>query len=694
MKQNWLVRYCWICFVGLFFLTKASVLFPRGAWAEDSGVILMEEIVVTATKTTEKRKDIPNAVILMDSTDIQASPAKSLGELLSNELGVDWRTQGNYGGAVEEIHVRGMSGNATQVRVNGVTINSPSVGVADVSRIPLNNIERIEVVKGSGSVLYGSGAMGGTVNIITKRPKKDKMDLNVAAGYGSQNTYQVSAEQGMFVVGDFGYYLTANQRETDGFRDNSDLEHNDVSLKLVLEKGDDLDISLYGDYIEREYGVPGVEPPPGTQDYYVNGEKFYNNEAASLVNNGSDKDAHVILQIKSRPTEWLGFNLKGDYTSMRNYYYRRDANPWWPSLPGEGEKTWVTSEVQGAEGNVDIKPFESASLVLGVDYKDYDYKRETQDLDITGVAKPETKESDSYNVHTKGAFTEAQYRPCKFFKVLAGIRHENHSMFGNINLPRYGLIINPLEETAIKLSLGKHFRAPTMNELYWPEDDFARGNPDLNPETGWHSDATIDQSFFDEKLFITLSYFKWDVDDKINWAENPNFPGPWGNKWTPSNVDTYKAKGWEFGTKIGPFCDVTLVLNYTYTDAEEAKKGCSKRQAVYTPKNQFKGNLIYRSNFGMTVTTTVQYMDERPAHYNTNTDTEADYILSSYWTTDAKLEQCLYDHWVLSLQWNNLFDKGYGTYMENFTEETTGITTMEEYPGAGRSVFFSVTYEY
>ncbi len=676
------------------FLAKALILFPHWAGAEEGQPVLMEEVVVTATKTTEKRRDIPNAVILIGDTDIQASPAKSLGELLSNELGVDWRTRGNYGGAAEQVHIRGMGGDATQVLVNGVIVNSPSLGTADVSRIPLNNIQRIEVVKGSGSVLYGSGAMGGTINIITKRPKRDKIDMKVSAGYGSEDTYLLSAEQGMFVWGDFGYYLTANRRETDGFRDNSDLTHNDVSLKFVLEKGDALDISLYGDYIDREYGVPGVKPPPGTKDYYVNQEKFYDNEAASLVNNGSDEDTHVVLQINSRPTDWLGFSLKGDYTSMRNYYYRRDAKPWWPSLPGEGEKTWVINEVQGAEGNVDIKPFESASLVLGADYKDYDYKRETEDLDITGVAKPGTKESDSYHVHTKGAFMEAQYRPCKLFKVLAGIRHENHSMFGNINLPRYGLIINPLQKTATKLSLGKHFRAPTMNELYWPEDDFARGNPDLKAETGWHSDATIEQSLFDDRLFITLSYFKWDVDDKINWAENPDFPGPWGNKWTPSNVDAYEAKGWEFGTKIGPFWDLTLVLNYTYTDAEEAKKGCSKRQALYTPENQFKGNLIYRSDFGLTVTTTVQYMDERPAHYETNADTEAHYILSSYWTTDVKLEQRLYDHWVLSLQWNNLFDKGYGTYTDNFKDETTGITTREEYPGAGRSVFFTVTYEY
>jgi len=114
-----------------------------------------------------------------------------------------------------------MRGNATQVFVNGVNVGSPSLGVADVGKISIDNIERIEVVKGSGSLLYGSGAMAGTVNIITKSPKRDIIDLKIGAGYGSQNTYRAAAENGMFVAGDFGYYLTAGRTETDGFRDNS-----------------------------------------------------------------------------------------------------------------------------------------------------------------------------------------------------------------------------------------------------------------------------------------------------------------------------------------------------------------------------------------------------------------------------------------------------------------------------------------
>jgi iron complex outermembrane receptor protein len=681
MAQNWLVRFSWICFVGFCFMAKALILFPLWALAEEGEPILMDEIVVTATKTTEKRKDIPNAVILMDDTDIQVSPAKSPGELLANELGVDWRTRGNYGGAAEEIHIRGMSGDATQVLVNGVSINSPSFGSADFGRIPLNNIERIEVVKGSGSLLYGSGAMGGTLNIITKRPRRYKTDFKVSAGYGSEDAYVLSAEQGMFVWGDLGYYLTANRRETNGFRDNSDLTHNDVSLKLVFDKGDALDISLYGDYIDREYGRPGVKPPKETQDYFRRGIKFYNGDAASLLDKGSNEDSHVVLRVKSQPEEWLAFDLKGDYTYMENYNYSRY------NFNGKGGKTWTTNKVFGAEGNVSIEPFEGSSVLLGVQRKDYDWENKNVDLDESGAEVSETRSTTDADLHTTGTFAEAQYRPWTFFKALAGIRHEDHSKFGTETLPRYGMIFNPLENTALKMSHGKHFLAPTPNDLFWPEDPMGKGNPNLKPETGWHTDSTIEQAFFDKKLFITLSYFHWDIDNKIEWAPDSNWV------WTPQNLDSYNGDGWELGTKIGPLYNLSLTLNYTNTDAEEENQFVTRR-AAYTPEDQFKGNLTYWGEFGLTATAVARYVGDRDYYGNDKTITSPTNTVHSYWTIDLRVEQRLFDHLLVSFRGYNLFDKEYDTYLSTFKNQDTGVTTVQGFPGAGRSVFFSVTYEY
>ena len=256
----------------IFFL----LLFSAIAWAEK--IVSMDEVVVTATKTEEQRKDIPNSVITVDDIDIEASPATSIGDFLGGELGVDWRTRGDYGGAGQELHIRGMGADGTQVLVNGLSINSPSLGSADLSKISASNIERIEIVKGSGSVLYGSGAMGGTVNILTKSPEQDQTDLIINTGYGSEGTYGVGFQNGMFVTQTLGYYLTANTYGTDGFRDNADGRNKDVSLKLLFDKGNAFKLSLYGDYIDRDSGRPGPKPPEGTQPFSVNGVVIYNGD--------------------------------------------------------------------------------------------------------------------------------------------------------------------------------------------------------------------------------------------------------------------------------------------------------------------------------------------------------------------------------------------------------------------------------
>jgi iron complex outermembrane receptor protein len=693
---------------GIILFLLLVLFMPGAAFGETKApgpdkAVTLEEVVVTATKTPEKRKDIPNAVIIVDKKDIQASGAKTIGELLANEPGIDWQTYGNYGGASQEIHIRGMRGNATQVLVNGVSVNSPSLGVADVGKIALDNIDRIEVVKGSGSLLYGSGAMGGTVNIITKRPKRDKMDLSVKAGYGSQNTYRLAAEQGMFVAGDFGYYLTVGRTETDGFRDNSHLRQTDVSMKLILDKNDVVDISLYGDYLDRTYGMPGLKPPAGTTDYYIGGVKFYNDQAANLLDHSGDKDGRLVLEVKGKPSKLFNYNLKGYYTNMENHNYERYA------FDGSGYENWVTNRALGTDGHVNIHPFEGAKLLIGGEYRDFDWKNEAFDLNTAGAQTVKT--ITTAHLFSKGVFTEAEYRPSQYWKALAGFRHENHSTFGSENLPLFGLVINPLETTALKINHGKHFLAPTPNDLYWPAGPYTRGNANLKPEIGWHTDVTLEQSLLKDKLFVTLSYFHWNVDDKIQWE--PDSQGVWN----PINLAGYKANGVEAGTKIGPFYDLTLALSYTYLNAEEENRAYTKqdygwppflppdfqyslvkRRAAMTPDHQFKGDLTYKSKFGLTASATVRYVSDRVTYRTESTvypDTRTvPYFLNAYWTADMKLEQRFFKSWVFSLSGKNLFDEKYDTHLSSFTNQTTFKTTVCGYPGAGRSVSADVKYEF
>ena len=679
----------------VYLLAVVLGLVPATAWSgqnqnQDDSVPVMEEVVVTATKTEEKRKDIANSVTIIDAYDIAESSARSVGELVANEPGVDWRIRGNYGGASEEIHIRGMGADATQVVVNGVVLNSPSFGSADVSQVPLNNIERIEVVKGPGSVLYGSGAMGGTVNIITKRPNRDSMSATAEVGYGTESSYQISAEQGMFVTDDFGYYLTANLRETDGFRDNSDLEHTDVSLNLILDKGETLDVSLYADYVNRDYGLPGPKPPAATADYFIGETKFYNSESSSLVNRGEDENYRSALEVKSRVADIVDLRFKTDYSVQTSFNHTR--YPW----GGYGDETDVTNTIKGFEANLHARPLSWVSLIAGTEYRDFNYENEQQSLDMSGTIVSGFGTDSEHGVHTLGTFAEVNVSPVKTVKLIAGFRHEDHSRFGNENVPRFGLVVNPLDKTTLKLNHGKHFKAPTMNDLFWPDDGFAKGNPELDPETGWHTDFTVEQSLMEDLAFVSLTYFKWDINDKIDWAENPDEPTmiPGWNYWTPSNISSYKAKGVEIAASAGPFYGVTADISYTYQDVEEELKAGNSRQARYKPENLFKCSLVHDAEFGLTSSVTARYVGERPGYYRLNTDTTPMEELDSYWTFDVQLEQEFFDNWRASILASNLFDEDYVTYIASFTDQNTFVTSQQPYPGAGRSVFATVTYEF
>jgi outer membrane cobalamin receptor len=673
-----------------FLLLLMAILLPgAGRAAEenrsDKDVIALDEIIVSATKTEESRKDVTNSVILIDEKYIEESGESSIGGLLANEQGIDLRTYGNYGGASEEIHIRGMGADGTQVLVNGVVINSPSLGTADVSNLSLNNIEKIEVVKGAGSLLYGTNAMAGIVNIITKRPEKDVKALSAGVEYGSNNTCDISAEQGMFISDSFGYYLTANKKETDGFRSNSGLDHKDISLDLLYEARRGLKVNLYTEYTDRSYGLPGVKTPDGTTDFYANGIKLYDSESSHLQDRGGDKNTQLALDVSGSPVDRLKLNLKASYLNMENYnksvYYY---------LGLAGNKSWVTNRVKGIEGDAEIDLLKGMSVLLGSEYKKYDWEKKDISLDenLSEVSGTESKIDEGLN--TFGVFAEGQYRPNSYVKLIAGLRRERHSEFGAKYISRYGAIINPFEKTSIKLNYGEHFKAPTLNDLLWPYDSYymTSGNKNLKPETGKHYDAGIEQALLKDKLFLNADYFNWDINDKIEWILDSSW------FYTPQNLNRYKCEGWELGAAIGPFFNTSLILSYTSSDATEKLYDGVERQARYTSDKFFKSDVKYANDNGLALTATFRYTGDRPGYYRLDTDTQPSVVLASYSTMDLNVEQHLFKSWILSVRCNNLFDEEYDTYTSKFTNQTTHESSMETYTGAGRSVFFAVSYRY
>ncbi|MEW5910087.1 MAG: TonB-dependent receptor, partial [Thermodesulfobacteriota bacterium] len=378
---------------------------------------------------------------------------------------------------------------------------------------------------------------------------------------------------------------------------------------------------------------------------------------------------------------------RADYTRSENYDLERyvDFNN---SLVGT--KLWVTNIIQGLEANANIRATEQFSILIGADQKNYDWENESFGVDAGEGELPETRSAFDAKVRTTGYYLEGQYRPFHYIKGIAGIRQENHSTFGTETLPLFGIIINPSLQTVLKINHGKHFLAPTPNDLFWPYQDFGyfsfQGNPDLKPETGWHSDATLEHRFLNDKVAASLSYFQWDINDKIEWLADENW------LYRPVNLDSFNGKGWEAGLRIGPYEGVQLTLSYTYTDAEEETAYVTRR-ATYTPNHQFKAAVTHWAEFGLTTQLSARYVGDRYYYGGDKTIQEPVGTLDSYWTADIRMIQRVFEHWSISVSGNNLFDKKYETYFSPFYDYNSGETTLVGFPGGGRSLFLSISYD-
>jgi len=655
--------------------------------ADDQRRHQLETVVVTATKTEERVRDVPNSTIVLDSIDVEESPAQSVGELIADQPGIDWRTYGNYGGAAQTIKIRGMRDTEVQVLLNGINVNSPSLGMADVGGLPVDSIDRVEIVKGAGSFLHGSGSVAGTVNIITKDPQPDRMDLIIKGGYGSFGSRQFSAEQGMYLTEDLGYYLTVHQKSTDGERSNSDLSQQDGSLKVVYDKGDILKLSLYGYKVDREFGKPGILPPEATSTYALNGVEIYNDEAASLLDRGNNIDQFALVDVESHLSDGLKVRVKKYLVNMDS------IDKSWTATSGTGTQTQVLNIIDGTEANLEIGALAGLNILVGIDAKKHDWESDTRFLDTDGATTGSGGE-DSQTIDSSGAFTQLQYQLNESIKILGGIRQESHSAFGSEMLPNTGIVFNLSEETVLKATHGKHFKSPTPNDLFWPEDDFVRGNPDLKPQTGWHSDITLENEAGDGNVYFSVSYFQWNVDDKIEWAENPKYPSPSpfvASKWTPSNVNRSFGRGLELGFRVNPSYNLGVTVGYTFTDAKD-ESGAVIREAQFSPKHRLKTGVVVRTSFGLTAQTTLRYLSERN-YYRSSTDENPTDTLGAYTLVDLNLQQRLRDKWLISFQVGNLLDEQYDTFVGSYYDENF-TQIYGNYPGSSRNLTLAVAYEY
>ncbi|MFW6181157.1 MAG: TonB-dependent receptor plug domain-containing protein, partial [Spirochaetota bacterium] len=536
-----LLFVCVLSWPGALFLSGDEVT-PSSS--DDAAPVTTDEVVITATRRWQEALDVPRHVTVITAGEIERSGARNLGDLLKSSSGV---RVADYGpeGAIQSLSLRGSSSSQVLVLVDGLRAPG-SHGGADLSMIPLEGVERIEIVRGGASALYGADAVGGVVNIITKKQADGKLRLSfenrgyipqkAIAGTGSEEHvedgsaadlvdtqkvgFQYSTPVGGASLVTSGSFTRAENEfffiDPDGDtrkRDNAGLLGGDLRTGLSWAgPSGEYDLNAFTLYHRR--GVPGSLDWPSPE--------------------AEQTDLQLGGVFGYRTDRFLSDVLTMDLKASYDYYRNRYRNP------DTSEDSTHRHQAARVDAFQELLYFDAFTLNYGVNLG---YER----IDSTDL-----------EVHDRvfvGLFAGGEFFPGPRLSILPVLRYDYYDDFhGNMNFT-LGMVYRAGRATSFKANLAKSFRAPTFNDLYWPEDAWAGGNPDLRPETGYSADAGVSRK--GERLSLDLFAFVRYMEDEIVWRVADD------GKYRPTNYDQSLYPGVEAGAEARLVKNLSLELRYT-----------------------------------------------------------------------------------------------------------------------------------
>ena len=283
------------------------VLSGNAARAEEA-TMQLQEVVVTATRTEKDPKDVTQSVTVITGDEIKKSGALNVAEAVRATASVSIREYGAKG-SVSQIGLRGASSAQVLVLLDGKRLNSARSGGYNLTDLPvtLEDIERIEIVRGPASALYGADAVGGVINIITKKPEETRSRISGTAGSHGYDLLTVRQEGRQ---GGFYYSLSGGRETSDGYRRNSDLDQKNAGVKAGVDITPNTSLELNANYLGKETGVPGSET---WETPYA---RQWNREAVAG------------LDLRTRFSKSLDLKISGYYN--RDVVKYRNPDPFFP----------------------------------------------------------------------------------------------------------------------------------------------------------------------------------------------------------------------------------------------------------------------------------------------------------------------------------------------------------------------------
>lgn len=535
-----------------------------------TSLFAQEELFLSLTRKAAPAADLPTNVSIISSQMIQERKAATLGELLESETGINRITYGTLG-QVSSAKIRGASSEQVLVLVDGRRVNSFVNGGVDLSTIPTEMIERVEIIRGSAAAIYGTSAVGGVINVITKRPSGDTMGLGLTAGYGSFNTQRAGLDLSV-AHGRTGAIVTIARKTSDGWRDHSEYVNDALFARLIHDAQSAGVFDLSGSTFHSDLNVPGemsIGGTPITTDDYDG-----TIETQTLTPNAVQRQAKDYLRL-GHEKQWTRETLQTSIYTSRDITSYADKNIY----------ATTDDEYRSSSFGGETRLLARGGLTAGIEW--------WQEL-FTQMDKVTTTEK-----LTKSRTTAALYLQEELaigaFAVTPSLRMDKNSEFGTVVSPRATVLYHVSDELKLSANSGKTWRAPTFNELYYPLDAWGnQGNKDLKPESGISSD--VGAQYTAESFRVSVTYFTAFINDLIEWG------------FSPKNIGKASQQGVEclFAQKLSPALKHTV--NYTYLWAEDTE---NKRQLNYRPQNQANYAVTFSPAGLFSVTGTIVHVGPR-----------------------------------------------------------------------------------
>lgn len=528
-----------------------------------------EDVTITATRGPSLVQDVPSSVDVVTMEMIERENPQNLAEVLDDVQGVYIKDYGGIGG-MKTISLRGSSSGQVLVLIDGQRMNNAQNGQVDFGAVSVEGVERIEVVRGGNSALYGADAIGGVINIITKKPSDSTgvivREQAMAGSFSSlSNETSIQLNRGRYSA-ELAYRILAsegNYEYTDIYdkvkeRANNDMTSNDVFARLRVKLAEtslhvprNLDFSYK--YYTSERGSPGGINAPYEHAY-------------------QEDETHQLNSSFNTPLFGPLNNLNMQvYTHYNKYHYFNQEM----TAPAD---SWYYSSTLGGESQYRQVIATDFSIMYGAGFRMEAMESEEFSQD------PDRSSSFSF-LQTESMFFPRIMPGLRSISLIPAIRLDHFSDFGTHISPKVGAVANfgQVLRTSLKANLGKSFRAPTFNDMYWPQDAFTVGNPDLQPEYGFDWDVGLRFRWpVLNDISVDATYFHNEMTDLIIWASDET------EMWMPNNVSKANLEGYEIGMTIHPIAELFILRgNYTLLNTTNLSEDPNENgnPLVYRPRH-------------------------------------------------------------------------------------------------------------